>query len=105
MSISWSAGACSLLLEVAFTSTFLAEVKGTCSSLACDAGEPTWTRSEFPPDLVFLDVQMPGTDGFDVLRALPKENSPGVIFVTAYEEHALRAFRSLRIGLSTQAGG
>jgi CheY-like chemotaxis protein len=44
-------------------------------------------------------------DGFDVLRALPKENSPGVIFVTAYEEHALRAFRSLRIGLSTQDGG
>ena len=104
MLMSLSACARSLLLEVAFTSTLLAEVKGTCSSLACEAGEPTWTRWEFSPDLVFLDVQMPGMDGFDVLRALPKEK-PGVIFVTAYEEHALRAFRSLRIGLSTQDGG
>lgn len=44
------------------------------------------------PDVVFLDVQMPGMDGFDVLRALPRENLPGVIFLTAYEQHALRAF-------------
>jgi two-component system LytT family response regulator len=44
------------------------------------------------PDIVFLDVQMPGMDGFDVLRALPRENLPAVIFLTAYEQHALRAF-------------
>ena len=44
------------------------------------------------PDVVFLDVQMPGMDGFDVLRALPRENLPTVIFLTAYEQHALRAF-------------
>jgi two-component system LytT family response regulator len=44
------------------------------------------------PDLVFLDVQMPGVDGFDVLRALPAERLPAVIFLTAHEEHALRAF-------------
>jgi two-component system LytT family response regulator len=44
------------------------------------------------PDLVFLDVQMPGIDGFDVLRALPAEHLPAVIFLTAHEEHALRAF-------------
>jgi two-component system LytT family response regulator len=44
------------------------------------------------PDIVFLDVQMPGMDGFDVLRALPRENLPRVIFLTAYEQHALRAF-------------
>jgi two-component system, LytTR family, response regulator len=44
------------------------------------------------PDLVFLDVQMPGIDGFDVLRALPTELLPTVIFLTAHEEHALRAF-------------
>jgi len=42
--------------------------------------------------VVFLDVQMPGMDGFEVLRALPKENLPSVIFLTAYEQHALRAF-------------
>jgi two-component system LytT family response regulator len=47
---------------------------------------------ELSPDLVILDVQMPGIDGFDVLRALPKENLPAVIFLTAYEQHALRAF-------------
>jgi len=47
---------------------------------------------ELSPDLVFLDVQMPGMDGFDVLRAVPKEKLPRVIFLTAYEEHALRAF-------------
>jgi two-component system LytT family response regulator len=44
------------------------------------------------PDVVFLDVQMPGMDGFEVLRALPRENLPSVIFLTAYERHALRAF-------------
>jgi two-component system, LytTR family, response regulator len=44
------------------------------------------------PDVVFLDVQMPGMDGFEVLRSLPKDRLPGVIFLTAYEQHALRAF-------------
>ena len=44
------------------------------------------------PDLVFLDVQMPGMNGFDVLRAVPSEQLPAVIFLTAHQEHALRAF-------------
>src|SRR3984893_15107519 len=44
------------------------------------------------PDLVFLDVQMPEINGFDVLRALQAERLPAIIFLTAYEEHALRAF-------------
>ena len=47
---------------------------------------------ELSPDIVFLDIQMPGMDGFDVLRALPRESLPKVIFLTAYEQHALRAF-------------
>lgn len=47
---------------------------------------------ELTPDVIFLDVQMPGMDGFEVLRALPNENLPSVIFLTAYEQHALRAF-------------
>lgn len=47
---------------------------------------------ELSPDLVFLDVQMPGMDGFGVLRALPRDKLPGVIFLTAYEQHALQAF-------------
>ena len=47
---------------------------------------------DLAPDVVFLDVQMPGMNGFEVLRSLPKENLPNVIFLTAYEEHALQAF-------------
>jgi two-component system LytT family response regulator len=43
------------------------------------------------PDLVFLDVQMPGCDGFEVLRAVAPD-VPSVIFVTAYDAHAIHAF-------------
>jgi two-component system LytT family response regulator len=44
------------------------------------------------PDLVLLDVQMPERDGFDVLRAIPAAEMPAVIFVTAFDRYALRAF-------------
>ncbi len=44
------------------------------------------------PDLVFLDVQMPGLEGFDVLREVGGEQAPTVVFVTACEQYALRAF-------------
>ena len=44
------------------------------------------------PDLVFLDVQMPDRDGFEVLRRVPQSSLPVVIFTTAYDQHALRAF-------------
>jgi two-component system LytT family response regulator len=44
------------------------------------------------PDLVFLDVQMPEMDGFAVLSALPVDQLPLIIFVTAYDQYALRAF-------------
>ena len=44
------------------------------------------------PDLVFLDVQMPELDGFGVLQALNGSNLPTIIFVTAYDNYALRAF-------------
>jgi two-component system, LytTR family, response regulator len=47
---------------------------------------------DLEPDLVFLDVQMPLMTGFEVLRALPEGRLPNVIFLTAYEQHALRAF-------------
>jgi two-component system, LytTR family, response regulator len=44
------------------------------------------------PDLVFLDVQMPGLDAFGVINAIGAERMPTVIFITAYDEYALRAF-------------
>jgi len=44
------------------------------------------------PDIVFLDVQMPGLDGFGVLEALPVASRPHVVFITAFEQHAVRAF-------------
>jgi two-component system LytT family response regulator len=52
----------------------------------------TITREQ--PDLVFLDVQMPGISGFQVLSRLPQESQPLIIFVTAYDRYALDAFES-----------
>jgi two-component system LytT family response regulator len=46
------------------------------------------------PDLVFLDVQMPECDGFDVLEMLGVDLPPSVVFVTAYDQYALRAFEA-----------
>ena len=48
--------------------------------------------AEQQPDLVFLDVQMPEINGFEVLEAVSHERLPVVIFVTAYDKYALRAF-------------
>jgi DNA-binding response OmpR family regulator len=44
------------------------------------------------PDLVFLDIQMPDLDGFAVAAAASEERAPAIVFVTAYDQHALRAF-------------
>lgn len=59
----------------------------------CEDGSSAIEKiAELSPDLVFLDVQMPDIDGFEVLRALPQASLPEVIFLTAYEHHAVRAF-------------
>jgi two-component system LytT family response regulator len=64
------------------------EVAGECAN----GEEAVSATLRERPDLLFLDVQMPGLDGFDVLGELPPEVMPVVIFVTAYDQHALRAF-------------
>ena len=64
------------------------DIVGECEDGASAIAE---TR-RLSPDLLFLDVQMPGLDGFDVLEALGPSTRAAVIFVTAYDEYALRAF-------------
>jgi two-component system LytT family response regulator len=60
---------------------------------AGDGAEAVRMLMERRPDLVFLDVQMPECDGFEVLRALPDDEAPpAVVFVTAYDAYAIRAF-------------
>lgn len=47
---------------------------------------------EAEPDVVFLDIRMPGATGVEVLETLPRERAPHVVFVTAYDSYAVRAF-------------
>ena len=58
---------------------------------AANADEAEERIAELKPDLLFLDINMPGRDGFQLLESL--DHAPHVIFVTAYDEHALHAFQ------------
>jgi two-component system LytT family response regulator len=49
---------------------------------------------QYKPDLVFLDIQMPGLSGFEVLAHLPQESLPVVVFITAYDQYAIQAFEA-----------
>jgi two-component system, LytTR family, response regulator len=64
------------------------EVVGECG----DGREAVAALREHAPDLVFLDVQMPGLDGFGVVEAVGAGRLPALIFVTAHDRYALRAF-------------
>src|SRR5215475_8315211 len=66
------------------------QIIGECGSGAEALGEIRVAR----PDLLFLDVQMPECDGFDVLEMLGNDFPPAVVFVTAYDQYALRAFEA-----------
>jgi len=60
---------------------------------ARDGEEAITAIHDDAPDLVFLDVQMPQMNGFDVIEAVGTDKMPLVIFVTAYDQHALKAFQ------------
>ncbi len=66
------------------------EVIGTCSN----GREAIRAIKTEKPDLVFLDIQMPGFDGFSVVKGVMEIEPPLFVFVTAYEEHAIRAFEA-----------
>jgi len=66
------------------------EIVGECGSGADALAKIRGAR----PDLVFLDVQMPECDGFDVLELLGRDLPPALVFVTAYDQYALRAFEA-----------
>jgi two-component system, LytTR family, response regulator len=61
----------------------------------CEDGASTVEAvRQHTPNLLLLDIQMPGMDGFDVVHALDPKNSPSIVFVTAYDQHAVRAFEA-----------
>jgi two-component system LytT family response regulator len=64
------------------------EVIGEC----VDGREAVAAIQKFKPDLIFLDIQIPELDGFDVLKAIEIEQMPFVIFVTAFNKYAIKAF-------------
>ena len=64
------------------------EIVDTCSN----GREAIRAIKTHKPDLVFLDIQMPGFDGFSVIQGLMEVEPPLFVFVTAYGDHALRAF-------------
>lgn len=63
-------------------------------SLCANGRDAIQKIAEMKPDVVLLDIQMPEISGFDVLESLPRDVLPVVIFVTAYDEYAIRAFEA-----------
>jgi len=61
---------------------------------ACDGVAALEAIQKHRPQVLFLDVQMPGLDGFEVVEALAPEVMPLIVFVTAYDEYALAAFEA-----------
>jgi two-component system LytT family response regulator len=51
------------------------------------------TMESLSPDLAFLDIEMPGLNGFQLLDSLPRESWPLIVFTTAYDQYAIRAFQ------------
>ena len=67
------------------------------SANAATAARRSQAIREHRPDLVFLDIQMPGLSGFDVLAELQPHELPMIVFVTAYDRFAVQAFEARAI--------
>jgi two-component system LytT family response regulator len=73
--------------------TFLKEEAGIAALAEAANGEEAVEKIKAAkPDLIFLDIQMPGMNGFEVIENVGVENMPAVVFVTAYDQYALEAF-------------
>jgi two-component system LytT family response regulator len=71
----------------------LAEMEGVEVLAECRSGrEAISAIRELKPDLIFLDIQMPGLNGFDVVHELQSDHMPMIVFVTAYDQYAVKAF-------------
>ena len=75
-------------LEIRLLATADFEIVSQCSN----GREAISAIAGHRPDVVFLDIQMPGMSGFDVLTHLPQDCVPLIVFVTAYDQYAIRAF-------------
>jgi two-component system LytT family response regulator len=76
------------LLRVKLEKLQVVEIVGECKN----GREAITSILDLSPDIVFLDIQMPGLNGFDVVKGLQSDILPLIVFTTAYEQYALDAF-------------
>lgn len=79
----------------------LLEERSDCTGLreAANGAEAIAVNAEFEPDVILLDIRMPGMDGIEAARHLTQgEHPPAIIFCTAFEEYAVAAFESRAVG-------
>ncbi|MDP6191154.1 MAG: response regulator, partial [Gammaproteobacteria bacterium] len=80
-------------LAVSFLRTMLSDIEEIEIVAECSNGrQAIKMAAELNPDLIFLDIQMPGMNGFEVVKALQSDVMPEIIFVTAYDQFAMDAF-------------
>jgi two-component system LytT family response regulator len=80
-------------LAVKLLRTVLSEITDIEIVAECSNGkQAVEAATELEPELIFLDIQMPGMNGFDVIKSLQTDIMPMVVFVTAYDQYAVDAF-------------
>lgn len=82
-------------LALDYLTTLLEQIEGLTVSQRCRSGrEALAALRDNNIDLMFLDIQMPGLNGFDVIKQAQGDVMPAVVFATAYDEYAVRAFEA-----------